>query len=235
MRLLRQFVVTLFRLLVAALAFGGTYRSWTLAAPTRWLYFTTLTTVLVGLVFVWAAMATLLRGIQPWPWLKGLVTVSDIITGIVGTFVLGRPDIAHNPRTFGLIPEAYVIHVIVPLLVLADFLLNDPHRLYRWHYLLSWLLFPLVWFGAVLLHARVRPSEGISGNPGDHNPYPYHFLDLPALGARQFWIDVGLVALGFVLIELVVIGLDRLLPGSAILDTGEKFASAREPARETRR
>jgi hypothetical protein len=219
-RNLRQFIVALFRIAIAVLALGGTYRSWMMIKPVRWLYFTTDTNVLVGIVFLWAGLAALLSGVQPWPWLKGLTTLAAVMTGIVANTILPAPDIAHNPYTFGLIPEAYVVHIIVPILVVLDFLLNDTHRVYRWHYFLTWLIPPFVWLGAILIHAHLFPHQGVSGNPDDHNPYPYHFINIPAVGMRQFWINVGLCVAGLALLGLIIIGIDRLLPHGAIMDFG---------------
>lgn len=218
MRTLRQIIVAVFRIAIAVFAFAGTYRSWMFIEPVRWLYFTTDTNVLVGIVFLWAGLATLLRGVQPWRWLKGLATLCAVMTGIVANTILPAPDIAHNPYTFGLIPESYVVHIILPILVVLDFLLNDTHRTYRWHYFLTWLIPMFVWYGIILVHAHLFPHQGISGKPTDHNPYPYHFLDFPAIGMRQVAINVALCLVALALLGLIIIGIDRLLPHGAIMD-----------------
>lgn len=82
-----RFIVALWRLAIAGLCFVGTYEAW--SKPQYWVYFTFQTGFVLGIVMLWAGAATLLKGIQPPAWLKGL------------------PDLVrHCHRIGGVLPDA---------------------------------------------------------------------------------------------------------------------------------
>lgn len=87
----------------------------------------------------------------------------------------------------------------MPLAYWAWWLSCVPHGALRWRDVAGWLLFPLGYVIWVFLRGAWVGE------------YPYPFIDVGQLG----WARVGVNALGvmavFVVLGLVVVGLDRLL------------------------
>jgi len=69
-----------------------------------------------------------------------------------------------------------------------------------WH-LPLWLIYPLVYFVYALLRGHLLGA------------YAYPFIDVAMLGYTQVFINAGGILVGFVLIGLLVIGIDRWQSG----------------------
>lgn len=91
-----------------------------------------------------------------------------------------------------------LLHDIMPLLFLLYWWLYVPKGLLRPSHLLLWMIYPLVYFAYLLLRGDLI---------GD---YMYPFVDVGTLGYPQAFINAGGVLAGFVLISLVLLGLDWL-------------------------
>lgn len=201
----------MWRLLIAALCFVCTYEAWHI--PNRWVYFTFQTGFALGFVMLWAGAASLLSGIQPPAWLKGCVTLFAVVTALVAFFMLPPDDPATVAKIFGVMTNT-ILHRVLPIAAVLDFLLFDQHRRFAWHYPLSWLLYLPLYLAFVLIRARIWPTSGPSAAG---NPYPYGFLDLAKLGLPQFGINVVAILLVFLVVGLILFLLDRILPKRAIL------------------
>jgi hypothetical protein len=92
-----------------------------------------------------------------------------------------------------------LLHDVVPLLYLVYWWIWVPKGTLRLRHVGLWVIYPLVYFGYVLL----RGSELAA--------YPYPFIDVANLGYPQVFINAGGIWLGFVAIALAVVGLDRWL------------------------
>ena len=180
MNFLKRLLLAAIRIGIGVLALAATYSAWSGQTPTRLLYFTTESNIGIGIVFIWAGLAALLKGVEPPAWLKGALTLYILITGIVGTFILPVPNLATEPVIFGVLARTFVVHRVVPLLALADFVLFDVHRRYKWHYAFSWLSWPLFFLLLILAHAHFMPAQGISGL----RPAAWHYF-LPAFGGHR--------------------------------------------------
>ncbi len=81
----------------------------------------------------------------------------------------------------------FVVHKLMPIVLVADWLLDPPrHRLPRWT-VLAWLSYPLAWLGYTL--AR---GEAVSW-------YPYPFVDVTKLGYDGVLSRSVVLAVGFAL------------------------------------
>lgn len=205
-----RFIAGLWRLAVAALCFIGTYAAW--ARPTLWVYLTVQIGFMLGLVMLWAGAASLLKGIQPPAWLKGCVTLYALIVALVS--LLAAPDgTLGEQQALGAMAGTMLLRV-APVMAVADFILCDAHRRFRWHYCLSWLAYLPVWLVAVAVRAAIWPASG----PGvGGNPYPYPFLDLGALGFGQFAVNVLQALAGAAGAALVLFIIDRIEPQRPLL------------------
>ena len=177
-----RFVAGIWRLAIVALCVMGTSEAWT--QPNRWVYFTFQTGALVGFVMLWAAAASLVHGVQPPAWLKGAATTYAIVVALVAFTMLPPDDPRTVPQIMGIMTNT-MLHRIVPAMVVLDFLLFDEHRRLKASYPLLWLIYPPLYLTFVLVRAWWWPHAG----PGaGGSPYPYDFLNLPAVGWAQFGI-----------------------------------------------
>lgn len=182
-----------FRFVAAALGLAAIIRQLTLSlnnaanAPTEWAghvptvavnffsYFTILSNLIAAFVLViggiWA-LRTRKSGVVEPRWLAILFACAStymIVTGIVYNLLLrniaigGLSDVWTN--------EA--LHVVIPLVMLADVLFAPRRRALGWNAVLIVVIFPIVWAAYTLIRANfiVGPATG--------NPwwYPYPFLD----------------------------------------------------------
>jgi hypothetical protein len=199
-------VVGLFRLFLVVLALVGTRAIWRDGDIEGLVYFTNQTGFLVAVTFVWAGFASLFRRAQPPAWFKGAVTLFAAITGLVAWLVLA-PEEPDAPKVFLGLTDGQIEHEVLPLAVFADFVLLDAHRRLRGLDAARWLLYPLAYFAFTTIRGFVSPGS----------EYPYGFVDLDALGWTGLLVNVVLYGAGFLVLGLVIVGIDRLLPaGPAI-------------------
>lgn len=207
-----RYLVAIYRFLIAFFCLAGTHEAWLLGIGNKWVYFTFQTNMALGLVMLWAGAATLLKGIQPPAWLKGCLTLYILITGLVAMVVLG---INSSPYLLVMgIRTTYMIHAIAPVMALVDFLLFDPHRRFKWHYVLTWLIYFPLYLAFVLVRAAIWPHSG--PEPGG-NPYPYAFIDLGRLGWGQMTVNIAEYLVVFFVLGLVLFLIDRILPARTVL------------------
>lgn len=201
-----RFVAGIWRLAIVALCVMGTSEAWT--QPNRWVYFTFQTGALVGFVMLWAGAASLVRGVQPPAWLKGAATTYAIVVALVAFTMLPPDDPRYVPQIMGIMTNT-MLRRIVPAMVVLDFLLFDEHRRLKASYPLLWLIYPPLYLTFVLVRAWWWPHAG----PGaGGSPYPYDFLNLPAVGWAQFGIACLKVLAAFLASGAVVCLVDRALP-----------------------
>lgn len=202
-----RYLVAVYRFLIAFFCLAGTHEAWLLGAGNHWVYFTFQTNVALGLVMIWAGAASLLNGKQPPAWLKGCLTLYIVITGLVAALILGL-----NSSSYLLvmgIRTSYMVHVITPIMAVVDFILFDPHRRFKWHYVLTWLIYFPIYLAFVLVRAAIWPHSG----PEDGgNPYPYAFIDLGKLGWGQLTVNIAACLVSFFILGLVLFLIDRILP-----------------------
>ena len=156
-------------------------------------YFTILSNIAVMLVACAAAAGQ--PGFFAQARVRGAVALYIGVTGSIYFFILRhlwQPQGAQWWADTGL-------HYAVPLAYLAWWLTCVPHGTLRWRDVAGWLLFPLGYVVWVFLRGAWVGE------------YPYPFIDVAQLG----WARVGVNALGvmgvFVVLGLVVVGLDHLL------------------------
>jgi hypothetical protein len=159
-------------------------------------YFTIQSNLGYGIFAAWAAF----RGDTP-PAFKGAVTLYVVITGLVYHLVLTNPasGFAVGPveRT---LPEAIgnqLLHTVVPLLAVLDWLLFDQRGRFRWRHALYWLSFPLGYLAFALVRGLVVDK------------YPYPFINVNELGYGGVSISTLVFAVAFWVLGLVFVAIDR--------------------------
>jgi hypothetical protein len=169
--------------------------------PDQFVYFTTQSNTLVGLCFLWGALAGWLSpgaAAGPSRVLRGAVTLYILVTFLVFHLVLANPSSGFGDGSvhFGSVQNV-LLHTVTPLLALVDWVLVNDERP-RWRWATVWLSYPLAYLAFVLLRGAIV------------HRYPYPFLDVGSLG----YGGVAVVALGllvvFCLLGLLVVAIGRL-------------------------
>ncbi|MEV4656054.1 Pr6Pr family membrane protein [Micromonospora sp. NPDC049301] len=166
-------------------------------------YFTIQSNVAVGALAAYAGLSAWRDRPDPPPTLRGAVTLYITITGVVYHLVLANPAspfaMAQPDRTVGEALGNQLLHTVVPLLAVADWVLFDQRGRLRLRYAAWWLAFPLGYLGFALLRGLV-----VHG-------YPYPFLDAGELGYAGVAVSALFFAIAFWLLGLLFVGIDRTL------------------------
>lgn len=125
--------------------------------------------------------------------LSGLL-VYIIVVGLIYHVALAR---IWNPGGIHKIADV-IQHYLVPALFLLHWIFV-PKGTLGWKLVPSWLVFPAVYFGFILLYGAIA------------NTYPYPFVDASRLGLLRVLINAGVITLGFTAVGVGVVALDRLL------------------------
>ena len=127
--------------------------------------------------------------------LFGLVGI--IVTGIVYNAVLAALS---HPEGWNAVSNA-ILHIIVPIASTLGWLIFGPRLEFRWAYIGWALIVGLAWVAVTLIRGAII------------HWYPYPFLNVDKLGLGTVLINcVGILIAAFIF-ALIILGLDKLLPG----------------------
>jgi hypothetical protein len=195
-----RIITSNFRLATAFFALCGTFATWTLAEPHNLIYFTHQSNIFLGVIFVWAGVATLVGLKQPPAWLKNAALLYILITGLVANLILDTPN--HILPTLLTMNTNAMVHIITPIMALIDFLFFTPHRQLKIKHAALWLLYPAAYFIFVLIIVGIFPAL----------EYPYSFIDLNVLTTSALIQNIIIYSIAFYLLGLSIVGTDRILP-----------------------
>ena len=210
-------VVAVFRFAVALLALVATHEIWLEGDLDGLVYFTNQSGLMLAVVMTWAGLASLRqagllpgrwRVAQPPAWLKGAVTLFLAITGLIAHFVLEPPDPTLAPTFLGL-TSAQIEHQITPVCAVIDFVLCDGHRRLRWANAFWWLTYLYAYAVFALVRAELLATPD----------YPYGFIDLGELGWGGLATNIAIYSVGFLVLGLVLVAVDRAMRPRAVLGT----------------
>lgn len=154
-------------------------------------FFTILTNLLVAVTMTWVAV-----GKKVSVNFIGGVTLAIILVGVVYVTLLQGLRVLTGAHLLADI----LLHKVSPILMTLWWLFFAPRAKLRWSAALWWIAYPL----AYLLYVLVRGQL-------DHK-YPYPFLDVAKIGWTQTALNIGGIAVGFVLAGLLLIWIDRWRP-----------------------
>ena len=150
----------------------------------------------------------------------GYVTVAPIlkfigVLGILLTFLVFNIMLAGAE---GREPQAnwrivsILVHVILPLLYIADWFLFRERGKCRWYYPLVSICFPLGYAVFLLIQAVILKFDSSILIPTTTTPliYPYFFVNLDKLGVSGVLMWIGILAAAFAAVGYIFVGLDRL-------------------------
>jgi hypothetical protein len=174
------------------------------------IYYTNLSNLLCLLYFaaLVARMAMSLRDgtvgvITLLPRLKGAFTLMIAVTLLVYHFVLAGGNVPAYDGTQRWLANA-LLHYFAPALVILDWVLFDPKRVFRWFDPLLWLVIPLLYAIFTFIRAEIGGKMG-----GRGSRFPYFFLDVDALGWGKVLGYAGVIALVFTALGYIMLLLDR--------------------------
>ena len=158
-------------------------------------YFTVITNTLVAVVLT-CAVTDRESAARQWflqPWVSSGIAVSIAVVALAYSILLRH---LWHPQGWQFIADE-LLHDVMPLLFLAYWWLCVPKGTLRLKHLPLWLIYPLVYFVYALLRGHLLGA------------YAYPFIDVALLGYPQVFVNAGGILVGFVLIALLFIGLDR--------------------------
>lgn len=158
-------------------------------------YFTVITNTLVAVVLT-CAVTDRESAARQWfvqPRVSSGIAVSIAVVGLAYSILLRH---LWHPQGWQFIADE-LLHDVMPLLFLAYWWLCVLKGTLRLKHLPLWLIYPLVYFAYALLRGHLLGA------------YAYPFIDVALLGYPQVFVNAGGILLGFVLMALLVIGLDR--------------------------
>jgi hypothetical protein len=154
-------------------------------------FFTILTNLLVAVTMTWVAV-----GKKVSVNFIGGVTLAIILVGVVYVTLLQGLRVLTGAHLLADI----LLHKVSPILMTLWWLFFAPRAKLRWSAALWWIAYPLAYLIYVLARGHL-----------DHK-YPYPFLDVAKIGWTQTLLNMGGMAVGFVLAGLLLIWIDRWRP-----------------------
>ena len=160
-------------------------------------YFTILTNILVALALTLPLLAGASRA-GVWSRSEGVragVTMYAVVVGVIYHLLLRA---TWEPQGFQVVTDT-LLHTVMPLAILIDWLAFTPKGRLRWIDAGKWLAFPLAFGAWSLLHGAIGGW------------YPYWFIDVAELGLGRTLLNLcGLLAF-FGIVGLIVVAIDRTL------------------------
>ncbi|MEB0044978.1 MULTISPECIES: Pr6Pr family membrane protein [unclassified Pseudomonas] len=160
-------------------------------------YFTVLTNTLVAVVLT-CELTTRDSASRRWflqPWVSSAIAVSIAVVGLAYSLLLRH---LWHPQGWQFVADE-LLHDVMPLLFLAYWWLCVPKGTLRLRHIALWVIYPLVYFAYALLRGHLLSA------------YAYPFIDVGTLGYPQVFVNAAGILAGFMLIALLVVGLDRHL------------------------
>lgn len=137
------------------------------------------------------------------PAVKGAVTMGIVVTLLIYWFVLVGANFSMIPN--GTEASNLTVHLIVPLMAVADWLLFDQKGSIGPIDPIRWLALPLYY----LVFALVAAPLGATYRDG--TSYPYFFIDPNLVGWPGVAVNVVLVGAAFLALGYAAFAVDRLL------------------------
>ena len=160
-------------------------------------FFTVLTNTLVMVVLSYALVNRESAAKQFFltPQVSSAIATSIIVVSLAYNLLLRH---LWSPQGFQFIADE-LLHDVMPLLFLIYWWRCVPKGQLRFRHVGVWVIYPLVYFGYVLLRGDLLGQ------------YQYPFIDVLTLGYPQVFVNAGGLLVGFVLVALAMVGLDKRL------------------------
>ena len=160
-------------------------------------FFTVLTNTLAVVVLSYALVnrRSAARRFFLAPAVSSAIAASIVVVSLAYNLLLRH---LWTPEGFQFIADE-LLHDVMPLLFLIYWWRYVPKGTLCVTHVGWWVIYPLVYFGYALLRGDLLGQ------------YQYPFIDVSTLGYPQVFVNAGGILAGFVLIALMLVGLDRVL------------------------
>ncbi len=160
-------------------------------------FFTVLTNTLavVVLSYAWVARDSAAKRFFGGPVISSGIAVSILVVGLAYNLLLRH---LWQPEGFQFIADE-LLHDVMPVLFFIYWWRWVPKGSLRLKHIAGWVVYPLVYFAYALLRGDLLGQ------------YQYPFIDVSTLGYPQVFVNAGGILAGFVVIALMVVGLDSFL------------------------
>jgi hypothetical protein len=173
-------------------------------------YYTVLSNLVAVVMFAFLAVWTVRRrSLELSPLertVKGTVALGVLLTFLIFHFIL-RPTMftmGAEVSAYTLSPANILVHYVVPLAVIADWLLFDRKGLIRRLDPLFWTFMPLAYLAFSIIRAQFATFPTGSR-------YPYFFIDIDTLGLAQVALNCLVIAAAYIALGYLVFLIDRIL------------------------
>jgi phage shock protein PspC (stress-responsive transcriptional regulator) len=177
-----------------AIQFAATFGHEHQLVTTLWIlarFFTITTNLLVAFLMTWIAI-----GRRVPPLILGGITLSDLLVGVVYGFLLRGLHPLNGPA----MTANVLLHEVSPVLMALWWLLFAPRDRLKWNTPWLWALYPLAYLVYMLARGQFDGR------------YPYPFINPPKIGWMQTALNVGGIALGFLICGFVLVWIDSWRP-----------------------
>jgi len=159
-------------------------------------FFTVFTNTLAAVVlsYAWVQRSSAAGRFFLAPAVSSGIAVSIIVVGLAYSVLLRH---LWHPEGFQFLADE-LLHDVMPLLFLVYWWFCVPKGTLRLKHIGLWVIYPALYFAYALLRGHWLGS------------YQYPFIDVNTLGYPQVFINAGGILAGFVLVALVLVGLDRI-------------------------
>ncbi|NVZ55605.1 Pr6Pr family membrane protein [Pseudomonas edaphica] len=160
-------------------------------------FFTVLTNTLVVVVLSYALVnrESAVKRFFLAPAVSSGIAASIVVVSLAYNLLLRH---LWSPTGFQFIADE-LLHDVMPLLFVIYWWRCVPKGTLHFKHIGGWVIYPLVYFGYVLLRGHLLGQ------------YQYPFVDVDSLGYPQVFVNAGGILAGFVGIALAVVGLDKIL------------------------
>lgn len=140
------------------------------------------------------------------PLVKGSMTILISITAIVYNFIL-RPFMTDMDGVMDLHSISnYIVHIVVPILIILDWILFDKKGKFKNYYPFTWVILPFMYFIFICIRASLGKTFTYTSSR-----YPYFFLDIDAYGLLQVIFNVVVAILAILILGFIVLKIDKCL------------------------
>lgn len=168
-------------------------------------------TVLSNLVcFFYFAYLVIVQPARENALLKGAVTMCITVTGLVYHFMLtGVMEASVSDVSPVLLAGNTLVHYVVPIGTVLDYLLFFPKGNYKPLHPLAWLALPYLYLLFALIRAEV--STATFTGYGGQSRFPYPFLDVDMFGWGKVLLMILALTVVFLALGYLAFVVDRLL------------------------